>query len=199
MAYMAQMPEQAPSPKKVTAESFFSAWKSVCTPIENQLYRDWDELSKYSGHVFNGEASIIARVAERLSLKAYLNYYWLDAVLYNEPNDLVPEAPPQQTWFRHIQVAFEHENKFSSGLFKEISHLMITDCDLRVLVSYPGPKDNPDEELAYLNKIISGSSRSPRFAANRDILVIFGELKQGVPLITWTGLVYTSTKWSLIS
>ncbi|MBC8883343.1 hypothetical protein H9X57_07600 [Flavobacterium piscinae] len=68
------------------------------------------------------------------------NYYSLDAILYKE-EFLVPNIKTNTFWFREIEVAFEHENNFNKNLFQEVSHLLITNSHLKVLVTYPNQNE----------------------------------------------------------
>src|SRR5438309_6138042 len=92
---------------------------------------------------------------------------------FSKRKTLSPGSPPNTTWLRRIRVAFEHENYFNSGLFQEVSHLLITDCDLRVLVSYP---NDPDAELSYqlkyLHEVIKGNDRSDQISEASSFLFI---------------------------
>ena len=100
------------------------------------------------------------------------------------------------TWIRRIRIAFEHENYFNSGLFQEVSHLLITDCDLRVLVSYPNKRDEFDSQLVYLHSIIAGTDRSNQIAETGAFLFISGWRENDT--IEWSGYVYERTQWRKI-
>src|SRR5437879_6355436 len=119
------------------AAEFFKRWVDACGQRHDVLFQDWPNQRVFTSHILSGPSPIIKDVADGLELKCYCGYYCLDAVLFKEI-DLVPDRPAGTTWLRRVRIAFEHENNFKSGLFQEVSHLLITDCDLRVLVSYPG-------------------------------------------------------------
>lgn len=146
-----------------------------------------------TAHVITEENSIIKTIADRMQLKSCCEYYEIDAVLFKDPEDRVPDAPAGTTWIRRIRVAFEHENYFNSGLFQEVSHLLVTDCDLRVLVSYPNSKDELDQQLDYLCKVISGSDRANQISENSSFLLIVevGRL----PCLEWCGYVFKNGRW----
>jgi hypothetical protein len=107
----------------------------------------------------------------------------------------VPERPVGTTWVRRIRIAFEHENDFYSGLFQEVSHLLITDCDLRVVVSYPDNRDDLDSELKYLHDIIAGRDRSDLIADTGGFLFIAGWRHFEQSTIDWWGYIYERTQW----
>lgn len=107
----------------------------------------------------------------------------------------MPNIPVGTTWVRRIRIAFEHENDFGSGLFQEVSHLLITDCDLRVVVTYPDSRDRLDRELQYLHAIIAGTDRANQIAETGAFLFIAGwrDVEKGA--IEWWGYVYEPTVW----
>ena len=150
-----------------------------------------------TAHVLTEDNSIIKTIAERMRLKSYCEYYGIDAILYDGPQDCVPNAPAGTTWIRRIRVAFENENYFNSGLFQEVSHLLITDCDLRVLVSYPNDEDELKPQLEYLHEVISGSDRSHQIAKDSSFLFI---VEVGtMTCLDWRGYVYKDDAWQIIS
>jgi hypothetical protein len=128
----------------IPAQEFLKHWVDVCTERNGTLLKDFSNSPLHTAHVLTEKNSVIEAIAERMKLKCYCGYYSIDAILFKDPDDRVPDAPPGTTCIRRIRIAFEHENYFNSGLFQEVSHLLITDCDLRVLVSYP----NRDDELS---------------------------------------------------
>jgi hypothetical protein len=140
------------------------------------------------------ENSVIEAIAKRLNLKCYCGYYAIDAILFKDPDDRVPDAPPRTTWVRRIRIAFEHENYFNSGLFQEASHLLITDCDLRVLVSYADKPTELEDQLEYLFRIIKGSDRSNQVSETDSFLFIV-ESGQQQSRFDWRGYVYKNDGW----
>lgn len=86
-------------------------------------------------------------------------------------------------------MAFEHENSFNRDLYKEVAHLLITDCDLRVLVTYPNR--DISSILDYLHQIISSNRKATTFSQEESILLVFG-YEAG---FLWEGRVYKSTQW----
>lgn len=182
---------------QVQAAKFFEYWVGFCRQHRDILIRDWSSPPAFTAHVLDGTDSIIKAIAKELKMRCYFEYYSTDAVLYNE-NDLVPGIPEGTTWLRRIRIAFEHENYFNSGLYQEVSHLLITDCDLRVLVSYPNDEDELNEQLEYLHRIIAESDRSVQIAETGAFLFIadWSDVKKGE--IDWRGYVYEHTSWKRI-
>jgi hypothetical protein len=175
--------------EKVTSKMFFHAWRETVHNRKEHLLKIWRRATEFTSHVKGDDASIIKEVADKLNLICYYSdYYSLDAVLYKE-EDLAPGLPEGSYWFRDIRVAFEHENYFNCGLYKEVSHLLITNCDLRVLVTYPD--DDGLEGLEYLHKVIQGNRQAQRISDDESFLVIFG----GEVDFCWDGYVYKQDTW----
>jgi len=125
----------------------------------------------------NREGTIVREVAEKLSdsdtaWRCYCEYYSLDAVFYLD-GDLVAQCPKGSTWLANTRIVFEHENDFTSGLFQEVSHLMIARADLRVLVTYPQEYDLKTE-LDRLADVIRRSG-----LADPNFLLITGKGVRG--------------------
>jgi len=128
-------------------------------------------------------------VATKLGLLCYhKDYYSIDTVLY-KAEDLVPGIPEGSFWFKDIRVAFEHENNFNRSLHQEIAHLLITICDLRVLVAYPD--STIDSILDYLHQIVSSNRNAVTLSQEESILLIFGYETD----FRWEGRVYKSEGW----
>jgi len=177
-----------------TATSFFNLWVQTCTAQFTILYRDWANPPVYTADILSGPTSVMGVIETKLGLHGYSDYYHIDEILYAD-RDLVPGIPAGQTWVRRIRVAFEHENFFQSGLFQELSHLLITDCDLRVLVSYPGSEDELNFQLQYLHSVVAGSDRASGIAASHSLLLIVGWRDTTKGTIEWWGYVYEEPAW----
>lgn len=177
---------------KVSAQKFFQAWIEIVTSRKDDMLRIWRNPREFTNYIISSDNSIMGVVANKLNLSTYLgNYYSLDTILY-KPEDKTPRINPNNYFFRDIRVAFEHENYFNSGLYNEVSHLLITNCDLRVLVTYPDREI--DDELNYLHEIITGNRQSKIFADEDSFLIIFG-YETG---FIWEGRVYKQDKWEKI-
>lgn len=136
---------------------FFDAWKRVCFNRQVELLAAWQYKKPYTNEIFHVKGAVIEGVAEDIGLDVYSGYYSLDAIFVRKGKcDRVHCSPARQNWFHNIRVAFEHENSFRSGLFQEVSHLLITRADLRVLVTYPEACDL-ETELKILSQVISES------------------------------------------
>ena len=82
---------------------------------------------------------------------------------------------------------------FNSGLYKEISHLLILNSTLNVLVTYPDESEKT--ELEFLHRIVSGSRSAARLAKDENLLIILGT---EMPY-SWRGLVFKEEAWKEIS
>jgi len=169
--------------------SFFTTWKEVCESQVDLLFKNWSNPRTYSSIILDMDNSVLDQISKKLCINYYREYYSLDAVFYDE-SDLVPDRPENTTWLRRIRIAFEHENNID-GIYQEISHLLITNCDLRVLVTYP----NVDEKvhLKYIQDLMIGSNSS----SSIPILVIFG-WKEENNYILWEGYEFKQTGWILL-
>lgn len=152
----------------------------------------WRNAKVFTSYIKGEDSSVMDEVANRLNLLCYHNdYYSLDTILYL-PEDKTPRTKPNSFWFRDIRVAFEHENNFKSGLYQEVSHLIITQCDLRVLVTYPD--EDVTNELNYLHEIISGNRQARSVSDEESFLLIFG-YETG---FEWEGFIYKIDNWKQI-
>jgi hypothetical protein len=174
---------------KITSQTFFQAWIETVQNRKEHLLNIWRKSIEFTSQVKGNESSIMKEVADKLNLICYYgDYYCIDTVLYKE-EDLVPGLTPGNKWLRDIRVAFEHENNVNSGLFQEVSHLLITNCDLKVLVTYPN--DDGTEDLNFLHEVIKGNRQSNALSDDESFLIIFGsEINFG-----WEGYVYKEDNW----
>ena len=178
---------------KITSQEFYSIWKDVVSINKETLLAKWKLFRAYTYEIINKDHSVIETVAKELGLCCYTtNYYSLDSVLYTK-EDVVPHIKENTHWFREIKVAFEHENSFNKNLYQEVSHLLITRCQLRVLVTYPN--NNKNHILEYLHEIIKGTSIEKEISDSESFLLILGYETD----FEWEGLVYKSNGWFKIS
>lgn len=196
------LPEHETTHSELSPARFYAAWKKVCDAMTSRLLDNWENGGNYSSVIFGDKATSVAvEVGRKLELDCYFNYYSLDAVYFHRAEDTVPvpPAPPESTWLQNIRIAFEHENYFRSGLFQEVSHLMIARAQLRVLVTYPETNDptEVEKELAQLHHIIEHSGLpDPAF------LLIMGKRtpvgREPWSGIEWIGKLYTPKCWVAI-
>jgi hypothetical protein len=180
---------------KYRAADFFNVWVNICTQRRDALLDCWVNSPVFTSRIFSEPNCIIEAIASSLNLRSYCGYYCLDAILFERDLDLVPEILVGTTWVRRIRIAFEHENHFDSGLFQEVSHLMITDCDLRVVVTYPANGDELGTQLKYLHRIIAETDRTDHIAQSEGFLFIAGWRDAHAANIEWSGFVYDRTEW----
>lgn len=171
----------------ITAPTFFNAWKRACEGRKEALLEAWPRAKPYTAQIFHVEDAVIKGVAEELELDVYSGYYSVDAIFIRKgKGDRVHCAPSNQNWFHNIRIAFEHENSFRSGLFQEVSHLLITRADLRVLVTYPEGYDLA-AELKNLEQIIKESDLG---TADPAFLFIAGKRIESNTGIEWCAYTY---------
>src|SRR5579862_6477736 len=161
--------------KNPTAHEFLQAWREVTALRQNELLENWHKRRKYTSLIQGEEGCIVEEVGRKLDkLDCYSEYYHTDTIFYAEA-DLVPERAGNQTWFRGIRVAFEHEHSYDKNLYEEISHLLILHSKLSVLVTYPPGRHYMDApNLEYFRSIIKGSPRGDELDANENFLLILG-------------------------
>jgi hypothetical protein len=180
--------------ESIKAARFYEAW----TDVIKQRISEVEELyfgsyKKYTNFIKGNDNCILNDVANELGLLSYpRDYYSIDAILY-KAEDRVPGLLDHVYFFRDIRVAFEHENDFKSGLFQEVAHLLLMQCDLRVLVTYPNVIDYTNE-LKLLHELITGNRYSKAIANNDGFLIIFG-FDQGN---RWEGFIYKEDDWMKI-
>ncbi|RZK45138.1 MAG: hypothetical protein EOO61_01075 [Hymenobacter sp.] len=173
----------------ITSAAFFEAWFSTVEARKDHMLGIWRQPRPFTAYVKGNEQSIMQEVATKLGLLCYhRDYYSIDTVLY-KAEDLVPGIPQGSFWFKDIRVAFEHENNFNRNLYQELAHLLITDCDLRVLVAYPD--SSIASILDYLHQIVSSNRKATVYSQEESILLVFG-FEAG---FRWEGRVYKSEGW----
>lgn len=181
---------------KITAKLFYETWCEIADRHQKELADLWDRSGDYTKLILSHEDGLIKKVASEFGLESYSygrsGYYWMDAVIFSH-NDKIPGPPKEETWLRNIKIAVEHENNFQSGLFKEVGHLLITNCSLRVLITYPR-KEADWKELDNLHTIISGSDDAETVAQTSAFLIIFG-WKAKNNRVLWEGYTFARNGW----
>lgn len=177
----------------VTSKEFYKAWVETVLTRENFLTRIWNNSTAFTQSVIKEENSVIKEVATKLKLECYnRDYYSIDSIIYH-PDDKVRMDDQESYWFRDIRVAFEHENHFNSGLYQEVSKLLITQCDLKVIVTYPDREIT--EEFNYLHEIISGTRSAKNISKDENFLIILG-YKEG---FRWDAYVFNQDGWKKLN
>jgi hypothetical protein len=184
--------------EKVSSIEFYNAWINSVNKRKDDLLKVWRINPKLTKAIKDWDNSVVSDIAQELNLLIYpQDYYSIDTIFYKK-EDKTPGIPDYNYWFRNIRVAFEHENVFNKVL-EEVSHLTITNCDLRVLVTYP-PDDLSNESvrkrMMYLHEIIAGNRQSDEISENESFLIIFG-FENG---FEWQGYIYKNNeeKWKRI-
>ncbi|HCS21261.1 MAG TPA: hypothetical protein DIW47_11990 [Bacteroidetes bacterium] len=178
---------------KIKSSAFYQAWIDTVMNRKDHLLSIWRDSAPFTRHIKGDDNCVLEEVASRLGLLCYpYDYYSLDAILY-KAEDKTPDISSTNYWFRDIRVAFEHENKYNKELYQEVSHLLITNCDLKVLVTYP--PDNFENILDYLHKIISGNRQSVSISEEESFLLILGWEGN----FSWEGYVFKNDNWKQIN
>jgi hypothetical protein len=177
----------------INASQFYKTWLNTVTDRKDDLLQLWHKPKEYTYYIKGSENSVVSEIATKLELLCYeSDYYSLDTIFY-KIEDKTPGINENTFWFHDIRIGFEHENSFSSGLYQEVSHLLITNCELKVLVTYPDREI--EDELTYLHKIISSNRQAKHIAETESFLLIFG-YENG---FEWEGYAYTLESWSKIA
>ena len=179
----------------ITHTHFRHLWETVCKALDSDLRAVWRNPTELTSLVIHRPDSLCRRIASALSLEFVAEYYHTDGLFY-EKSHLVQNADAGQTWVSRARIAFEHENQPGRKLYEELSHLVLLDCDLRVLVTYSPEYDATlDRYLANLHQLVSASDRAPAFASQESILVIFGWWDPRKPTLTWRPYIYLLDRW----
>jgi hypothetical protein len=176
-------------------ETFFKNWLQATSKRKKDITQFWNYESELSSVIMYDSNSVLGDLSAKMELNYKCEYYKLDAVFYHS-DDKVSYAPSGQTWLSTIQIAFEHENYINSGLFQETSHLMITDCNLAVLVTYPNNELEISREIKLLHELIQKSLAQKKTITEKKFLLIFGWL-QNEDLL-WFGCRFQNDDWQLL-
>lgn len=185
------------------AIDFYDTWCKVIESYGKELLtvKRWYNTPALKTQLI--ENTIYKELSKNLGYEHYEGYYHTDTVFYL-PQDNIPRTiqPGHTTFLRKIRIAIEHENDFSSGLYKELCHLMIIDCDLRVLITYFNnyPKEK-EIEMNKLLQVINGAEDASRFSNEESILFINAareDTETGFFSIYWEGFIFKNNKWELV-
>lgn len=182
----------------ITATNFYNAWIDTCNEQKADIRAVWSEDASLTSRILYAPDSVLRSVGARLEHQCVFEYYSTDGVLYLT-GDRVPNTPAGQTWLHRFRVAFEHEIRFGRKLAEEMSHLMLLDTDLRVLVTYSPERESTLEQyLAELHSLISLSDRAQRYDDERSILVIIGWINDAEGSLYWRAYSYTRNAWVVL-
>jgi hypothetical protein len=177
---------------KITNIKFLEAWKEVCKENKAKLLQLSDDTSAYTDFILKNNNCIIEKIATKLGLEHFPEYYKIDAVLY-DPSDYISCPSEHKTWGREmgywlkrIIVAFEHENNLKTA-YQEIAHLLITEAKIKVVVTY-AEKNNTKNHAKDFCKILENFKNN-----YTPILVIFGcyDVTQTQGKYEWIGYELT--------
>ncbi len=182
---------------QITVYEFFDVW---CTVIEKnhqgRLLKPMEYWYNRPNKTAFIENEIYPALADSFNFKYSAPYYFIDSVFYRHDNsgstDKVPNTPENVTYLRKIRIGLEHENVFDYKLYQELSHLLLVNCDIKVVVSYPNNYSIHEvfEELS--NTISNHDSLN---VMNESILLILGKREIDGDEIFWEGYTNKGGKW----
>ncbi|MCZ2130777.1 MAG: hypothetical protein LC109_10990 [Bacteroidia bacterium] len=173
----------------ITSTNFYGAWLDTVKYRKDKMLSIWRNNKEFTSYIKGSDNSVLSEIAQAMNLKCYeKDYYSVDAIFYKE-TDLTPKINENNYWFRHITIAFEHENNFKGGLYQEVSHLLITNSDLKVLVTYPN--EDITNQFDYLHEIVKGCKHSNTISDEENFLIILG-YENG---FEWEGYIFKQDKW----
>jgi hypothetical protein len=186
------MSDQLPN-NSIAASQFYKAWLQVVNEMKSQLVSDWRNPKRFTNLIKSSEGCVVEQISNKLNKRCYADdYYSIDAVLYCD-EDRVSGMPEGSIWLTGMSVAFEHENDIR-GIYREISHLLLMNADLRVLVTYPNDDiDGPEWQRAH--SVIKTSRGQKEVSDRESFLVIIG-WETG---FQWEGYVYKEDAWKPVS
>lgn len=174
----------------ILVEEFFTHWCDAIDARREEVNNSWCDNKAYTNLIIHSPNSIVMDVSKKLGLHCYNgDYYYLDSVFYGD-YDYIKDFP-EQCFLTDIRIAFEHENNFKSGLFQEVAHLLLINCDLKVLVAYPPSESDEIKQLEYLHGIIYSSRISEELSNHRGFLIIMGHEEP----YKWVAWLYHQDKW----
>jgi len=183
----------------ITELDFYKSWVKICEKPKNmeKLLMAWYYPTDFTHAMLHLDDSILNQVSQDIGIAFYREYYHIDAVFYDK-NDCIHPNPKYKTWgnfsenwLTKILIAFEHENNIKTA-FQEISHLIITNAEAKVLVTY-SDKCEVDNHAYDFSTILNKSDFNP-------ILLILGnrEKKQDKEVIVWNGYILSEGKYEKI-
>ncbi len=179
----------------ITSKKFYKSWIKSVQNRKNELGKIWSNYKKFTHKITGWENSVVQDIANDLNLLCFSdNYYSIDCVFY-KTEDLVNPNKKNKFHLKDIRVAFEHENNFSSGLFQEVSHLLLINCDLKVLVSYPKSHLRSRKELKILHNLIKSSRQSEKINDLNNFLIILNY----EDTLVWEGLIFKTNGWEKLT
>lgn len=117
----------------------------------------------------------VFELADRLSLLVQPQYNSLDYAFYSN-DDFIPKTccvgnRTDTMWLKHIRVAFVHDNKLDgkAGGFQNLSHLLLTKADAKILVGYGESQESYDQYALDYQKLMTNTDKNP------DPILFIGE------------------------
>lgn len=179
----------------ITSKKFYKSWLNSVQNRNTELETIWSDYKKFTSKITGWENSVVQDIANDLNLLCFSdNYYFIDCVFY-KIEDLVDPNNKNKFHLKDIRVAFEHENNFNGGLFQEVAHLLLINCDLKVLVSYPQNNLKAEKELKTLHNLIKSSRESEKINDMNNFLIILNY----EDTLVWEGLIFKTNGWEKLT
>ncbi len=177
----------------IKAKAFYEAWFKSVKGQEKKMLELWKNPTEFTKFIKGDDESILSKVAQEIELEVYQqDYYSIDSIFYLK-EDLIVNPMRAKFWFKRIRIAFEHENQFDRGVLEELSHLLILNSELRVLVIYPN--DTPWDALKEYHEIIKSVDNNNEILISGGFLIICGYENK----FEWEGFIYNGTEqWQKI-
>jgi len=169
----------------VAPEEFVSAFDAVIRRRQVEVAALWWEAKKYSELFLDRETGILPEVATVLGLSYWSEYFKIDAVFYEELDNV--HFRPDWNVARSLAVAVEHENIGTSSPY-EASKLSLFNVPLKVLITYPG-RSQEESLLSSYADILRAADVFHDFASLRRQIVVFGWKDND--RVTWRYHVFT--------
>ena len=174
--------------KIINPANFKTAFLSAQVDKAEDLVKAWNNRAQYTSIILNEEQSICTDIKESLRLNYRREYWSLDGVFYTKKLEK-KYFGPKAAYAEYIAIAFEHENDFKTS-YEEMNKLAIFSSELKVLVTYPEPKDEKELLLEY-EDILKKADIFGNFGTLQNYLIIFGFLKKIRKKIDWRFYSYT--------
>lgn len=163
-------------------ETFLQVVKDVNNEAELARLFYLQPYRQYTDFMLN---TLLPPIAAQLNLKVYREYFQLDAIFYEEIDNVNFQAA--QNYAKYIAIAFEHENEIRNSQ-EEANRLTIYNTPLKILVTYPSNQNQINQKLNMYARITAWADIFSDFSTLRKQLVIFGRLNGQE--IRWDFYVY---------
>jgi hypothetical protein len=184
---------------KISPEKFYNLFLKETSKFDNSI--DWAENRKWTRKMLSGKDCTLARIAKKLDLNYYHEYFSLDGIFYKKEIDY-----QKLGYVQNIEVIIEHEN-FYRTIEKEIYKLFpLFFAPLKVIITYlDGDNIQRKREVRRIKKVIEDRIKNDdpfKLHQNKiKTLLILGSLDKdssGKDKTNWQAFVYNNRKFKNI-